>query len=64
MRKRWSFLAMLLVAAAVATGTLSLPASAEMAKESTTEKVKNNPGALATIGGLLGAAGSFAKLGR
>ena len=30
----------LLVAAAVATGTLSLPASAEMAKESTTEKVK------------------------
>jgi hypothetical protein len=30
----------LLVAAAVATGTLSLPAAAEMAKESTTEKVK------------------------
>ena len=30
----------LLVAAAVATGTLSLPAGAEMAKESTTEKVK------------------------
>jgi Ni/Co efflux regulator RcnB len=30
----------LLVAAAVATGTLSLPASAEMARESTTEKVK------------------------
>jgi Ni/Co efflux regulator RcnB len=30
----------LLVAATVATGTLSLPAGAEMAKESTTEKVK------------------------
>jgi hypothetical protein len=32
--------------------------------ESSREKVKNDPGALATIGGLLGAAGSFAKLGR
>jgi hypothetical protein len=30
----------LLVAATIATGTLSLPASAEMAKESTTDKVK------------------------
>jgi hypothetical protein len=30
----------LLVAAAVATGTLSLPASAEMAKASTTENIK------------------------
>lgn len=30
----------LLVAAAVATGTLSLPASAEMAQASTTDKIK------------------------
>jgi Ni/Co efflux regulator RcnB len=30
----------LLVAATIATGTLSLPAAAEMARESTTEKVK------------------------
>src|SRR4030095_12393825 len=39
-RERMKRILTLLVAAAVATGTLSLPANAEMAQASTTEKIK------------------------